>query len=148
MAREIWSEQLEAYLDGELDPRAAQAFEAETAADPELSRMLEERRSFRQDARHALGGDMPAELAPLARAMGRPVNRRRTGRRWPLLAAAATLAVAVLAPTLLRNIHGAAGPRSTITRSGQVVAIRFGETPGGTVVLEPGRLQSTMEVTP
>ena len=53
-------------------------------------------------------------------------------------ALAAVLTLALLAPTLLRNDHGAEGPRSPITRAGNVTALRFGEQPGETTVLEAG----------
>ena len=62
---------------------------------------------------------------------------RHPRARWAVLGLAAVLALALLAPTLLRNLDGAAG-RSTPVRSGQVVAVRFGEIPGGTVTLEAG----------
>ncbi len=63
---------------------------------------------------------------------------RRLRRAWPALALAAVLTVAVLGPRLLRNIPGAAGPRSPITHAGQVVAVRYGEQPERTVTLETG----------
>jgi anti-sigma factor RsiW len=132
MARDDWPERLEAYLDGELDAGAAAAFTAETAADPDLRAALAGRRAFRDLARGALADGLPA--APAERAG----TRRRRGRRWPVLAIAATLALAIVVPALLRNEHGAEGPRSTITRAGQVAAVRFGERPGETVTLEAG----------
>jgi anti-sigma factor RsiW len=147
MARDDWHERLEACLDGELDPAAAAAFVAETAADPELQAALAERRAFRDRARSALAGDVPAALIDLVRRPGQATTatpmdrrdaRRRPWRRWPVLALAATLALAFVVPALLRNEHGAEGPRSTITRAGQVAAIRFGEQPGETVTLEAG----------
>ena len=55
----------------------------------------------------------------------------------PVLAVAATLALAIMAPTVLRNLDGAEGPRS-ITVAGPVAAVRFGEEPDATVVLEAG----------
>ncbi len=150
MARDDWPVRLEAYLDGELDPADAAAFEAETAADPALQAELAGRRAFREAARGALIGDPAAGFAGLAdpalHAGRRPgalgTHRGEVGRRrprsWQVLALAATVAAALLVPRLLRNEHGAEGPRSSITRAGQVAAVRFGEQPGETVQLEAG----------
>ena len=139
MARDDWYERLEAYLDGELDRVDTAAFEAETAADPALQSALDERRAFRAQARRALSADLPADLADLAVGLGRQTRTRnpRRHRRWQAVALAATLAAAVLAPSLLRNRSGAEGPRS-ITMAGPVAAVRFGEQPDATVVLEAG----------
>ena len=141
MARDQWHEQLEAYLDGELDRAATIEFEAETAADEELTAELRERRAFRHSAREALTGGLPSGLAELARGLGRqtsPSKNPRRDHRWTMLALAAGLTLAILAPRLLRNDHGAVGPRSLITTGGPVVALRFGETPDAVVDLEAG----------
>jgi len=147
MARDDWYTRLEAYLDGELDPAAEDAFAVEMAADPDLRSAAAERLAFRDHARSALSGDVPPALADFARGLGQePIPtltnprdaRPRPWRSWPVLALAATLALAFLVPALLRNEHGAEGPRSTITRAGQVAAVRFGEQPGKTVTLEAG----------
>ena len=141
MARDQWYEQLEASLDGELDPAAAAEFEAEAAADAELTAELRERRTFRQSAREALTSDLPSDLAELARGLGRQTSQSRDphrDHRWTMLALAAGLTLAILAPRLLRNDHGAAGPRSIITTGGPVVALRFGESPDTVVDLEAG----------
>lgn len=156
MARDDWSERLEAYLDGELDRAQTAAFEAETAADPDLQDELAARREFRDKTRRALLGETPADLADLARSLGRlapirpaasPDRPRRTGRRrrWAVLALAASLGLILLVPTVLRNDHGAEGPRPSITGAGQVAAIRFGEIPGETVVLQTGRYDFTTD---
>ena len=141
MARDQWYEQLEAYLDGELDRAAATEFEAETAADQELIAELRERKAFRDEARGALTGDLPPDLTELARGLGRQTSQSKNPRRdhrWTMLALAAGLTLAIFAPRLLRNDHGAVGPRSIITTGGPVVALRFGETPGAVVDLEAG----------
>jgi anti-sigma factor RsiW len=135
MVRENWHERLEAYLDDELDPAARCSFAAETAADPDLARELAERRAFREDARQAMHAEVPADLAGLATV---PTAGRRSVLRRLALPLAAVLALAVLAPTLLRNLPGAAGPRSELTRAGQVVAVRYGEIPDAAVELEAG----------
>jgi len=146
MATERWYERLEAYLDGELDRSERAAFETETAADPALQAELEARGAFREQSRRALAGaaglpdDLADDLADLARGRGRqttPTRPRRLQDRWPVLALAAVLLLAILAPTVLRNDHGAAGPRS-ITTAGPVTAVRFGEEPGAIAVLEAG----------
>jgi anti-sigma factor RsiW len=168
MKPDPWQERLEAFLDHELDPTARDAFAAEAAADPEIAAALAARRRLREAARDALTVGVPADVTDLATAalrMGaaepragadtapddcldappapRPHARlarawpRRPRARWAVLGLAAVLALALLAPTLLRNLDGAAG-RSTPVRSGQVVAVRFGEIPGGTVTLEAG----------
>ncbi|HOX25516.1 MAG TPA: hypothetical protein PLL30_11905 [Candidatus Krumholzibacteria bacterium] len=147
MGYDDWSERLEMYLDGELDDAAHAAFEAETAANPALATALAQRRAFRDEARLALTGGAVPTLADHAHVAARQpappktktqAARPRLERGWPLLAAAATLALAILAPTVLRDDRGAEGPRSAITRAGQVAAVRFGEEPGKTVMLEAG----------
>jgi anti-sigma factor RsiW len=162
MRPDAWNERLEAYLDDEMTPADREAFAAEVAADPELACRVQARRDFREAARSALRAGVPEGLAAgIAAGINagvaappedsRPgtaggrghagagrVQRWRPSRRWAAVALAATLALAALAPTLLRNLDGAAGPRSTITRSGQVVAVRFGERPNAAVVLEAG----------
>ena len=142
MASDQWYEQLEAYLDGELDRAATAEFEAETANDRELTAILHDRRGFRDTAREALTSDLPPDLTELARGLGRrplqPDNPRRD-HRWTMVALAAVLTLALLAPRLLRNQNGAVGPRSTtITTGGPVIALRFGETPDAVVDLEAG----------
>jgi anti-sigma factor RsiW len=141
MTPEQWNQHLEAYLANELTPDQRAAFEAAVAADPALAAELEARRAFGAAARGALGADLPSDLEDLATGAlraGRQSSLRRFPRRWAMLAAAAVLAVAVLAPVLLRNLDGAVGRRSTNLRSGQVVAVRFGEQPGRAVHLEAG----------
>lgn len=156
MARDDWSERLEAYLDGELDRAETAAFEAETAADPALQAELAARREFRDRARRALLGETPADLADLARSLGRlapirpapsPGRPGRAGRRrvWAALAIAASLGLILLVPALLRDRPAAEGPSIPITRTGQVVAIRFGEIPGETVVLQTGSYDLTTD---
>ncbi len=139
MKHEQWFERLEAYLDGELSPGPRVEFEAAAAADLGLRAELEARRDFRVAARRALSTDLPQDLQDLAIQALRAGYRsapRRNSRRWAVLAIAAALIAAVLVPTLVRNIDGAAGPRSSTFRSGQVVAVRFGEQPGRAVHLE------------
>ena len=141
MAHEQWNIMLEAYLDGELDPATAADFEAATAADPALTAILEERRAFKTSARRALDSDLPPDLAALASSFSRqtePATRKPRDRRWTLMALAAVLTLAILAPRLLRNVPGVAGPRSTITTGGSVIAVRFGEQAEAAVELEAG----------
>ncbi|MFO7653191.1 MAG: hypothetical protein R6X25_05145 [Candidatus Krumholzibacteriia bacterium] len=136
-------ERLEAYLDGELDHAARAAFDAELDADPALRAALAGRRAFRETTRRALGDAQAVDLEAL---VCRPTASRKSDRfphgswrhAWPALALAAGIALVALVPPLLRNDPGAEGPRSPITRAGQVVAVRFGEVPGGTVVLRAG----------
>lgn len=131
MAPDNWHVQLEAYLDGELDAAAAAAFEAETAASPALQAELSARRDFRAVAR-----DVLLREAPPYPHHARPAARRPRFRTWT--AAAAALALLLLAPWLLR-LSGVSSPsRADELRAGQVVAIRFGELPGVTAVLEVG----------
>lgn len=139
--RQDWHVRLEAYLDGELDQVARQTFEAETAADPALQAELAARRRFRSQTREALSGDLPSDLAQLATAVGRRPrgeSRFRVDRRWVAVALAATLALVIVVPGVLRNQLGVAGSHATITRSGQLVAVRFGEIQGDTIELEAG----------
>lgn len=153
MAHDNWQERLEAYLDGELDAGARSAFEAEATRDPALSKELSERRTFRERTRSALRGGLPEKLVNLrdleegraartkdstakhttGRILSIPTSRLR-----PLLALAAVLLLAILAPQLLRNRHGAEGPRSSITIDGPVTALGYGETPHQTTRLEAG----------
>jgi len=156
MTREEWDQLLEPYLAGELDPAARERFEAATAADAALADALAARRAFGDAARRALDTDLPDDLEGLAaRALHegqRTHGEDRAGRRdrgrwfarpWVPLAAAAVLALAILAPDVLRNLDGAAGHRSPISRSGQVVAVRFGEQPGRAIHLEAGCFDQT-----
>jgi anti-sigma factor RsiW len=145
MAHDSWYERLEAYLDGELDANARAAFEEESATRADWSAELKSRLRFRDEARQALRGEVPEDLftasnatevspgqAP-ARVLPFPRYRLR-----PLLALAAVLVLAILAPRLLRNQQGAVGPRSTITIDGPVTALGYGETPHQTTRLEAG----------
>ncbi len=141
MAREQWDIMLEAYLDDELDPTTAATFEAATAEDPALTAILQERRAFKASARRALDSDLPSDLAALASGFSRqtaPATRKPRDQRWTLMALAAVLTLAILAPRLLRNDPGAEGPRSTITTGGTVIAFRYGEHAEAAVDLEAG----------
>jgi anti-sigma factor RsiW len=141
MKHEQWIEQLEAYLDNELKPEQRAAFEAETAATPELLAELEARRAFGAAVRGELQADLPSDLQTLAiQALhaGYRTKSRRAKRRWAALAVAATVTVAVLIPRLLRNSEEAGGHRFETRQSGQVVAVRFGEQPGRAIYLEAG----------
>lgn len=143
MKHERWEEQLEAYLSGELDEEARESFETETAANPEWKAALASRQAFSLAARAALRDEPAADLQELAvRSLraGRVAGRRQAAprRRIWISLAAAVLVLAAFLPVLLRNFDGAAGPRSSITRSGQLVAVRFGEMPGETVRYEAG----------
>ncbi|MFA7331792.1 MAG: hypothetical protein WC326_12050 [Candidatus Delongbacteria bacterium] len=130
MARENWPIELEAYLDGELEPAAAEAFRQECAADPELRHLQEQRLALRELARAALG-ELPAGLSiPLAR------PRRR---RWLALAAAAVLALMVF------RLSGPGADETGLIRPagsrGLVTAPRLGERVGVVRELAPGRLE-------
>lgn len=145
MADDRRHEQLEAYLDQQLDADEIAAFEAALAADPDLARELDERRAFRREARAALADSDDLDLDALAHSVAAssaspPSSRPRAWRRarWPMLAAAAVLCAAVLGPRLLRDDPGAPDQHPTMTRSGQVVALRFGEQPGAAIHLEAG----------
>ena len=159
MRPDHWDERLEAYLDHELPAAERAAFESEVAVDPERARALAARRELREAARRCLGADVPAGLAAeITLGLTTRLADRRDGRRllrssaptasrWPgrrpvALAAAAAVAAAVLVPALLLDRDGGvgvgsgAGTTETIAGPGQVVAVRFGESPGATVVLE------------
>jgi len=123
MTPEQWHERLEAYLDGELAPREAAAFEGETAADPELARQLAGRRRLREAARAVLGEGSAAGSGRLVAA-----SWRRLG--WVALAAAAVLAL-----LLLNGRH--TGEPSAVAL---VTAPRLGEQPGVTHELAAGRM--------
>ena len=145
MASENWRINLEAYLDGELPAQEADAFAAAAAADPVIGAEIEARLAMRKGWHQALGepmtlapGLLPTSVGPVRTRI--PADRRPI-KTWIPVALAACLALAVGIPHLLRNDNGAEGPRSTITRDGQVVAIRYGETPGRTVHLEPDAME-------
>ena len=141
MKHEQWFEQLEAYLDDELQPEQRAAFEAATAAAPELQAELEARRAFGDAVRAELRSDLPPDLQALtvqALHAGYSPTPDRAKRRWAILAVAATVTVAILVPSLLRNFEEAEGPRFNTRHSGQVVAVRFGEQPGRAIYLEAG----------
>ncbi len=142
MAHDSWYERLEAYLDGELSPESRVAFEEETQASEELRVELNERIRFREETQRALKSEVPQDLLRTQLAIDRvprPAPRRNPFIPWnrlrPLLALAAVLVLAILAPRLLRNQQGAEGPRSTITIDGPVTALRYGETPHQTTEL-------------
>lgn len=134
MASENWQERLEAYLDRELDAGAVADFEAETAASPALQAELAARQRFRTVAREVLRGEATATNGSAVRLA--PRARRLAGRRARITAAAAVaaaLGLLLLAPPLVRR-----PPNTPALRGGQVVALRFGEIPGATAVLESG----------
>ena len=135
MAHEEFHIRLEAYIDGEMPPAEAAAFAVELASDPELKATHEDRLAWRRSARQALGGGISSDFDLTNRG-------RRWLPSWPVMAVAASLVLAVLVPELLRN-DGTEGPRSTLISSGQVTALRFGEIPGQTVMLETGAIEFT-----
>ena len=153
MTRDDWRVALEAYLDGELTAPEADAFADAVAADPAKGAELRARLAQRARWRRALGapGDRDHPEAPLfsgrisGRISGRFTDRtphaRNLHKLWMPVALAACLALAFGVPRLLRNDNGAVGPRSTITRDGQVAAVRYGESPGRTVRLESGSIE-------
>ncbi|MBK8168065.1 MAG: hypothetical protein IPK64_19130 [bacterium] len=133
MASENWQERLEAYLDGELDAAATAAFDAETAASPARQAELAARQRFGALAREVLRGEATAAAVPApATRRARDAGRRRI-RITAAAAVAAALGLLLLAPPLVRR------PASVpALRGGPVVALRFGEIPGATAVLESG----------
>ena len=131
MASERWHEQLEAYLDGELDDDAADAFAAQVAASPELQAELASRQRFRAVSRRILGSDNVDTPMPAKAPTRRSISRR--SRVTAAAALAAAVGLLLLAPALARR----RAPAPEI-RAGQIVAIRFGEIPGATVTLETG----------
>jgi len=138
MASDTWSEQLEAYLDCELDDEAAAAFAAETAASAPLRDDLEARRAFRALARGVLLDEKaPAPLIGSQRT-ARGEHSRASRRVWAVAAVAAALGLLLLAPTLARRSAPTSPPRLSDIRAGQVVAVRFGEIPNATVTIETG----------
>lgn len=157
MTRDDWGIALEAYLDEELTTKEAEAFADAVAADPAKGAELQARLAQRARWRRALGapGDRDNPEVPRLsgrisgrtsgrfpdRISGRMPNARNLHQLWMPVALAACLALAFGVPRLLRNDDGAVGPRSTITRDGQVAAVRYGESPGRTVRLESGSIE-------
>lgn len=134
---------LEAYLDGELAPEQAEAFAAALADDPELQAAHDARLADRRLFQEALGEDVAiADLASTVPAAPIPFSGSARAKRLPYsrigMALAASICLVILVPRVLRNDDGAEGPRSPITRSGQVAVVRYGEIPGETTVLETG----------
>ncbi len=129
-----------------MTPRETETFTAAVAADAELQAELTARRAERREFRRALGEEIPATDLRLA-ATAAPARHapRANVRRFPLLrigvALAASICLVILVPRMLRNDNGAEGPGSSLTISGQVAAVRFGEIPGETVVLETGAIE-------
>lgn len=132
MASENWQERLEAYLDGELDTAAAAAFEAETTSSSELQAELAARRRFRAVTRDILREEAVPTLALDAR-HARGAVRRRNRNLAAMVAVAAALCLILLAPPLARRASTA-----SVLRGGPVVAVRFGDVAGATVILEVG----------
>ena len=142
MARDTWRIALEAYLDGELPAAEAEAFAAQTAIDPQLQAELETRLALRDQWRRTLGeASDPEQGLDATKPRYSRLQAGRTWKPWIPVALAACLAVAIGIPRLLRNDNGAEGPRSTITLSGQVAALRFGEIPDETAILETGFIE-------
>jgi len=136
MTHDEWQVELEAFLDGELSPAAAEAFQAATKGNTEREAELESRLRFRALARAALGG-IPAGLdVPVRRPL---VTRRVLG--WATgLAAAAAAAWVLLSPSAgWRESTVVLVPRPEGS-TGLVSAPRLGEQAGQVVVLNPGRL--------
>jgi anti-sigma factor RsiW len=138
MTPEDWYVRLEAYLDGELEPAAAQAFLAETRDDPDRAAGLERRLAFRTLTREALGDAAPSSWPALP-----PVPRRRRLMRresgWAVLAVAAILATVMVLPRLTTHPEGQS--RLGARPGGQgVVAPRWGERDGSVHQLEASRL--------
>jgi anti-sigma factor RsiW len=153
MVNEKWLIQLEAFLDGELSADQEQDFRERLKSNPELQAELLARQEDRALFRQTLGedvGNIPLEMGDIQNTEPRRMTRRADGRGrtirmipWRnvglgLTALAASVALLLLIPWQSRDENGVAGPRSTITVSGQVVAARYGEEPGQTVVLETG----------
>ena len=151
MAHDNWHERLEAYLDSELDVEAIAAFEAETAASAALQAELSARRTFRSFARGVLLGETPPDLSLGVPRVGRGADQGAVRDRSFLalftaprrrlraaVAVAAMLGLALLAPRLVPRPGVSTPARSAGLRAGQLVAVRFGELPGATVVLESG----------
>lgn len=104
-----------AWLDGELGGDEAAKVAAEVAADPDLSRLAEERRSLRAKLQGAFDPiadePVPARLLGAVREAEPQVidfasaKRAREGRRWPSLpqwaAMAATFALGIFAGTMI-----------------------------------------------
>ena len=148
MAGEKWLIELEAFLDGELEGAQEAALRQQLQHDAGLRQALAERQGERGLYRQALrdGTQEPAPARPASHEMDNPFPRRRPVR-WQTvgmgLALAAALGLFMLAPWKSRDIDGAEGPRSPFTMSGQVAAVRFGERPGATVILETGSADFT-----
>ena len=149
MANERWLIRLEAYLDGELTVEQAAAFTAEAQADPVLREELEARRADRILFRQVLAEDGGLAHMEIEPRVARPAADGRGGRiPWRNVglgtaALAASVALLLLMPWSSRDQRGAEGPRSSLTRSGLVAAVRFGETPGRTLTLETGSADFT-----
>lgn len=94
-----------AYVDGELPPAEAQAFEAEMAADPALAAEVIRHRALAERVGRAFDGVLDEAIPPQLLATAHAANDRAGGRprvaalpRWAALAA--TLAVGVMAGRL------------------------------------------------
>ncbi len=137
---------LDSYLDGELTPLEIETFESALQADENLQAELESRQMDREIFRLALGEKISADDFSLDSIALQEPAVQKTGRRIPALASiglatAACLCLVILVPRMLRNDSGAEGPRSVLTISGQVTALRHGEIPGETAMLETGFLE-------
>ena len=138
--------ELETYLDGEMSSQEKAVFETALGDDTELQAELDTRRADRREFQLALGEDIPAsDLKITTTTTTAPQVVPIKVRRFPIsrvgIALAACLCLAILTPRMLRNDHGAEGPGSPITMSGQVTVVRFGEIPGQTTVLEAGAFE-------
>jgi len=141
MLSESWYEQLEAYLDGELDKSATDAFEKRLSSDPEMQNELAARLRFHEQVKKSLREDLSKDMSALKKGSAVSSLRRdllRRDRRWQLLALAAVLIFLVMAPRMLRNWNGGVGPHTSITINGPVTVVRFGEEPKTTTELETG----------
>lgn len=111
-----------AYLDGDLSPREAEAFEAHRDACPRCAQQLADSARTRAIARHLAGSKLPADMWP-----GVSAGIRRAARwdrliaflRGPALAIAATAAIGLVSVVPFRSpvdapipIYDDTGPES------------------------------------
>lgn len=140
MRSDHWKITLESYLDGELSPAEAKTFRALAAANPEVAAELESRLAMRARWRRALGQENVSPPAPRKAPSPRILPARTF--IWLPAALAACLLLAVGLPRLTSHSNHAGNP---LTSSGQVSALRYGEHPGQTVLLEAGSLELPAE---
>lgn len=144
MTKHEWTEQLSAYLDGELSPAERAEVEALLRQRPELAPMLDRYRELgdeiRQLPHHSLGSEFaPRVLAAAEQAAQQPARPASPRRSWLIAAATALVATAAGAIAIVawRSDRQEVAQPPALSTSVQAVATALAQAdePGEAVVI-------------